>query len=302
MGGHRHGEPPAARVRARAAGALATRVPDPGPATVEHHTGGYASAMGGAIRSRWYDIGARRLRALESGAPRNTAPELVIVPGLGALGYLLPTVRACGTWTRVHLLDVPGFGHPWTARSPAGLADVADVVGRWLAARGPRRVALLGHSTGAQAALRAALAVPEQLDAVILAGPTFPPAARRWRPLLRRVARTLPYESFGVVRATLPEYLRGRRRVLTFLRTSMSDAPEHRVGDLSIPVIVMRGEHDALADSRWTAGLAARARSGTVVTVPGAHNFTFTHPAETATALRGAIARLAPRRTPTDTT
>jgi pimeloyl-ACP methyl ester carboxylesterase len=236
------------------------------------------------------------VRALEAGAPRDAVPELVVVPGLGALGYLLPTVRACSAWTRVHLLDVPGFGHPRTARSPAGLADVADLVARWLEATRPRRVALLGHSTGAQAALRAALAVGEPPDAVVLAGPTFPPEARRWRPLLTRVARTLSHESFGEIRATFPDHLRARRRVLTFLRTSMSDAPEHRVGDLSCPVIIMRGEHDALADARWAARLAADARWPTTVTVPGAHNFMFTHPLAAADALRDTIAAVAPPR------
>ena len=43
------------------------------------------------------------------------------------------------------------------------------------------RVVLLGHSTGAQAALQAALLVQDRrrLDAVVLAGPTVAPTQRR---------------------------------------------------------------------------------------------------------------------------
>ncbi len=249
-----------------------------------------------SVEAHWQQLGSRPVRALRAGAPHAAVPELVIVPGLNALDYLLPTIRICSAWTRVHLLDVPGFGHPRTARSPSALTDVADVVAHWLAATDLRRAVLLGHSTGAQAAIRAARAVPGLADAVILAGPTFPPAARRWWPLIARVARTLPHESLGEVRAAFPEYLRGRGRVLTFLRTAMSDAPEHLVGDLSCPVVVMRGEDDALADDQWAARLAAGARHGTVITVPGAHNFPYTHPRATADAIREVAVRLPARR------
>jgi pimeloyl-ACP methyl ester carboxylesterase len=126
-----------------------------------------------------------------------------VVPGLGALGYLLPTVQPCSAWTRVHLLDVPGFGHRATARCPASLADVARAVTDWLDAVPDRPVLLVGHSTGAQAALHAALAVPERVTVLSLAGPTFPPEARRWRPLAARVARTARHERLGLLPATV---------------------------------------------------------------------------------------------------
>jgi pimeloyl-ACP methyl ester carboxylesterase len=108
----------------------------------------------GPVEMTWYQLASRPVRTLRAGAPAADAPELVMVPGLGALGYLLPVVRGCGTWTRAHLLDVPGFGHRRTSRLPSTLTDVADVVAEWLATAGPRRVLLFGHSTGAQAAVR----------------------------------------------------------------------------------------------------------------------------------------------------
>ena len=131
---------------------------------------------------------------------------------------------------------------------------------------------------------------------MILAGPTFPPTARRWWPLAARVAHTLPHEALGEVRAAFPEFLRARSRVFTFLRTAMSDAPERLVGDLTCPVVIMRGAHDALVDDQWAARLAAVAHDRTVITVPGAHNFPYSHPHATADAIRQAAAGLPIRR------
>lgn len=243
-----------------------------------------------AITPRWWRLEARRVRTLEAGTPRAGVPEVVVVPGLGALGYLLPTVRACARWTRVHLLDIPGFGHPAAASCPSALADTARTAAAWLAtstASADRPVLLVGHSTGAQAALAVTVDRPEHVGALCLAGPTFPPEARRWWPLLRGVARTLRHEPFGLVPATLPDYLRGRRGVLTLLRTALADRPEDLLPRVSCPVLVVRGEHDAVCGARWAAELADAAPRGRFVTVPGAHNFTFSSPEHAAAVLRG---------------
>lgn len=243
----------------------------------------------GALEPRWQQLPSRPVRSLLAGAPQPEIPEIVIVPGLGALGYLEPWVHACSSWTRVHLLDLPGFGDRRTSHCPAGLADVSDTVAMWLQAVPTGTVVLVGHSTGAQAALRAAAVVAPRLRAVVLAGPTFPPEARHWGPLLVRVARTLRHESPREVRATFPEYLKGRRRVVTLLRSAMADEPEAVVPQLRCPVVVMRGQNDALSSAPWAARLADAAPCGRVVTVPGAHNFTFTDPQAASTALRDAL-------------
>ena len=236
----------------------------------------------------WDPLEHRPLRSLRAGVPRADQPELVLVPGLGALGYLLPLVRACASWTRVHLLDVPGFGHPRTADRPAALADVARDVTAWLDAVPRSPVLLVGHSTGAPAAVHVALARPQRVAALALAAPTFPPEARRWRPLAARVLRTMPHESPGLIAATAPQYLRGRRGVLTLLRTAMDDAVDTLVPALGCPVTVVRGARDAVCPEHWAAALAGRAPHGHGVTVPGAHNFPFNAPLPTSRALRAA--------------
>lgn len=241
----------------------------------------------GMVESQWSFLD-RPMRSLWAGATRPSTPEVVIVPGLGALGYLLPTVRACGSWTRVHLLDVPGFGHRSTARCPATLADTAAAAAMWLRQVPGRPVLLVGHSTGAQAALRAALAVPERVVGLCLAGVTFPPEARHWWTLTRLAVRTARHEPMGLVPATFPEYLRGRGGVTTLLRTAMADRPEDAIGPVACAVFVGRGEHDAVCSAAWATRLAAEAADGRTTVLPGAHNFTFSHPGAASAWLRSA--------------
>lgn len=223
----------------------------------------------------WHLVDGRPVRSLSTGAAGPEVPELVVVPGLGALGYLVPLARACAAWTRVHLLDLPGFGHPLTARLPADLDTLARVLTAWLATVPTGPVVLLGHSTGAQAAARAA---HDRVSLLVLAGATFPPSARRPGPLVARVARTLPHEQPGQLPAVLPYYRRGRRRLPSLLASALLDAPEQAVTALTPPLLVLRGQDDHLCDQAWAATLAACAPRARVVTLPGAHNAPYTLP------------------------
>lgn len=237
---------------------------------------------------RWHRLEGRPVRSLVAGTPRTGTPELVVVPGLGAVGYLLPTVRSCAQWTRVHLLDVPGFGHRATAGLPADLASTAATVQSWLAETTQEPVLLVGHSTGAQVAARAATARPDLVTGLVAAGITFPPELRRLLPLAAAAARTAVHESPGELPAVLPCYLRGAARMPVLLRTAMDDRPEEALRRLRRPLLVLRGRHDRLSPQPWAEQLARSAPVGRCVVLPGAHNTPWTHPAETSAALRGA--------------
>ena len=228
------------------------------------------------MREQWHEVAGRPVRSLICGESGD-GPELVVLPGLGALGYLLPTVRACASWTRVTLLDLPGFGSARTAGCPTDLPSVAEVAAGWLEQVPARPVVLLGHSTGAQLALRAAVERPADVSLLVLAGVTFEPAARRPRVLLRRVLETVLHERPGELPAVLPYYLRGARGLPELLRSSLADRPEDRVGAGRPPVLVLRGEHDALCPAWWARSLAGAAHSGRSLQLPGAHNVPYTH-------------------------
>lgn len=228
--------------------------------------------------------GNRLVRSLRFGAPRAGVPSLVVVPGLGALGYLKPALASCGGWTAAALLDLPGYGSADTARSPSTLAAVTAAVVDWLRVAAPEPVLLLGHSTGAQAALGAALAVPDRVAGLVLAGPTFPPQARSWGALAVRVARTARHERLGELAAVWPEYVRSHGRFLSLLRTGMADRPEDRIAGVTCPLLVLRGQYDAVSPAAWAQRLAGS--DDRCLTLPGAHNFPFTHPGDTSEAVR----------------
>ena len=232
---------------------------------------------------QWHLVDGRPVRSLLAVGPTG-APPLVVVPGLGALGYLLPFVRACASWTTVVLLDLPGFGSRTTSRLPADLPAVSATLAAWLRQVPDAPVALLGHSTGAQAVLHAARAAPEQVHRVVLAGATFPPQARRTAPLVARVLATLPSEQPGELPAVLPYYARGRGRVLDVLRSGLADAPS---SEGVATAAVLRGEHDHLCPPAWAHELAA---GGPVVELPGGHNAVWTSPDLAAAAVRSALA------------
>jgi pimeloyl-ACP methyl ester carboxylesterase len=203
---------------------------------------------------------------------------VVVIPGLGALGYLLDALEGCGAWARSFLLDVPGFGHRRPRACPPRIPALAEVVSAWLAAVPREPVVLAGHSTGAQVAVRVAADHPERVRSLVLMGPTFPPELRRPSGLLGALPRTLAHESPGELAVTVPYYARGGTRdLLRYVRSALHDAPERVIGRVTCPTLVLRGVHDAFAPRTWVRHLAATAPRGRSMTVPGAHNFPYQH-------------------------
>ena len=222
---------------------------------------------------------------------RGQLPELVFVPGLGAPGYLLPWLRLVASWTEVTVLDLPGWRYGRARSCPPTVAGIGTAVGDWLQATGRRDVVLVGHSTGAQAVLRAALDYRPLVAGVVLAGPTFTPAARTVSGLLRGLAATLPRERPGELAAVLPSYLHsGGLPMLRLLRSAMPDPMEERIGELRMPLLVLTGRADRLADPAWARLLAETGR-GSCAVLPGAHNFCYSHPEPAAEQLRAAVGK-----------
>lgn len=225
---------------------------------------------------RWDEVAGRRVRSLRAGREEAGGAPVALVPGLGALGYLLDTLHGCSAWTHAALLDVPGFGHRRPRPCAPLLRDVAALVAEWLRSVHDRPVVLFGHSTGAQVALHAARAVPDRVAALVLAGPTFPPALRTPVPLARAFLRNSRHEPVGLTPVTWPYYLRGGPGpVVRYLRSAQHDRPEELIRSVECPVTVLRGQRDAFCPADWAGELAAAAPDGRLVTVPGAHTFPY---------------------------
>ena len=209
---------------------------------------------------------------------------------------MLDLLHACGAWTRASLLDLPGFGSPVTARLPVRLDELTAVAAECLPAPPAPPVVLLGHSTGAQLALRAAAAHPGRVAALVLAGITFTPDVRANRLRLIPQLRTYLYERPREVAVTAPDFARGRGRVLRYIQEALRDEPEAHLPALTCPVVVLRGRRDALCPEPFARALAARADDGTAVTLPGSHNVPYTHPGAVALHVGRAARRAVDRR------
>lgn len=237
-----------------------------------------------------------------------TGPLVVVVPGLGLTESAAPladAVRSRGAECVV--LDLPGYSHRRPARgalgrgpvpTPPTVADVGRAAAAWVRSHGPHHggpVTLVGHSTGAQAALTAALVLqreppdpPDRPDppgvtsgpALVLVGPTFRPSHRRIPGLLLATPLAYRRESPSELRV-LPEILRGGLDLVRFLRSGMQDRPEERLGRLRLPLTLAAGRADTYAPEPWLRELAARAVQSPAVRVvrtEGSHNAVFTHP------------------------
>ena len=220
-------------------------------------------------------------------------PELVFVPGLGAPGYLVPWLRAVAGWTRATVLELPGWRGGRARSCPPTVAGIGAALSGWLAGTGRQHVVLVGHSTGAQAVLHAAVRYRPAVTGIVLAGPTFTPAARNLPGLLRALAATLPRERPGELAAVLPDYLRsGGLAMVRLLRSGMAHEPERRIGELHRPLLVVTGTADRLAGPAWAQRLAGIG-GGDWAVLPGAHNFCYSHPGPAAELLRQTVSRWA---------
>jgi len=222
-------------------------------------------------------VDGRPVRSLSAGRS-SSAPEVVMLPGLGAPGYLAPWALRTAAWTGVALLDLPGWRRGRAVSCPPTLDGVARATARWLEVTDRRGVVLVGHSTGAQAVLRAALQVPDRVAGLVLAGPTFDPAARSVLRVLRRAASTVPHEDPRELLAVAPSYLAsGLVPLARFIGTALHDRPEETTARLDLPVLVVTGRRDGFAPPSWARHLARGAFARCVV-IPGAHNAPFPHP------------------------
>ncbi len=250
------------------------------------------------LQETWTPVGNGRVHAwvVGAGTPAEaTAPLVVMLPGLGLPSYTVPTAQALArSGTTCAVLDLPGFGRWGRLGSRPDITSIGQVAAAWVMARARgRRIVVVGHSTGGQAALGAALLLQEQRPdvALVMAGPTFMPEHRRLRPLVAVTPAAYRDETLGEV-VVLPDVARGHLGVLSVLRSGMRDAPEQRLVALRVPLSLTAGVHDAYAPPHWLATLAAAAvRSPTVRTVvaPGSHNNLYTHPHEVMRVIADAV-------------
>jgi pimeloyl-ACP methyl ester carboxylesterase len=220
-----------------------------------------------------------RMRSRTIGERRDSVPEVVVVMGMAVADYLMPAVAQLGSWTRAHLVELPGFAGSGEPPRELSVGDHGEAVAHWLDAAALGPVVLIGHSSGTQVAARAATVRPDATAALVLASPTVDPAARSWLRLFVRWRLDGRHEPPDLTESHLPEWRRaGPRRLVHLVRAHLRDDLEESVTAIRVPILVLRGREDRLLTRSWAQHLARRARDGTVVELPGAHTFPWLDP------------------------
>jgi 2-hydroxy-6-oxonona-2,4-dienedioate hydrolase len=214
---------------------------------------------GERLGSRWAKVDGWRMyaRAATNAANAEALP-LVLVHGLVVSSrYMIPLAERLAERADVYAPDLPGFGKSDHPDRSLDIAQLADALASWMRANGIARAALIGNSMGCQVIADMALRYPALVARAVLIGPTTDRRGRNVLEQLRRLLAAAPHEAPGLLGVQIRDTLSaGLREALATARYAIDDRIEAKLPALTMPVLVVSGEHDPLAPPRWAAELA----------------------------------------------
>ncbi|WP_380157758.1 alpha/beta fold hydrolase [Kineococcus sp. R86509] len=206
--------------------------------------------------------------------------DVVLIHGLGvSSAYFQRLALVLARFGTVRLLELPGFAGVPHPDHPLSTEDLGALVASWVRREGMSRVLLIGQSMGAQVVTEAAVQDPGIAAHVALIGPPVNSDERSVARQGWRLLQSAVFEPAAVRSMSIRGYVRCGWRWFAHTLPAMMRYPiEDRIGLLEVPVLVLRGGHDAVAPEVWTQMLAGRARRGSWAEVPGAaHSVVFDH-------------------------
>lgn len=207
------------------------------------------------------------------------APTVVLVHGIGmshrSFGRLQ---RALSRTHRTIAVDLPGFGGLPPVGRRVEPAEYADLVVRAVTARGAGDLVVLGQSMGAQVALEAGRRHPDVVGSVVLVGPVVDPRRGSLVRLALGLAVDCLVEGARMNAVVLTDYLRSVPQYLRELRPMQRFALLDAVRELTVPVLVVRGEQDPIARHDWVERIVAVAGRAALIELPGGHHVQERHP------------------------
>ena len=207
--------------------------------------------------------------------------SVVLVHGIGvSRRYFGPLAKVLATDRRVVALDLPGFGTSPGPRQALSIEEHAAVVEQLIRESGLERPVLVGHSMGAQVVAEVAARNPGLAGRVVLIGPVVQPGSRSAVRQAWRLIRDVRFEPRDANAIMLTDWMRaGPRRYFATVPFMVDYPLEDRLAHVSVPVVLVRGEHDPVTPLDYLRHLAVRTPDATVVEVPGTgHIAMYTRP------------------------
>lgn len=213
---------------------------------------------------------------------------VVLVHGWGVSGsYFLPTAERLAADFAVYVPDLPGHGRSDTPDTPLDVPGLARALLAWMDAMGLERVALVGHSMGCQTVVEAAVRYPSRVERLVLVGPTLDPAVRSVHAHLARAAQACLFERPGLIKHIVADYGRMGPRLLPEALAMLNDPIEEKLPSITQPVLLVRGQRDAIAQQRWLDEVARLVGTGRAVVIPGwGHSINYSAADQLVAALR----------------
>ena len=222
---------------------------------------------------RWTMVGDAVIHSRETAdglAPG--ARPLVLVHGVGSTTrYFRPLLHELDGRAPAAAVELPGIGQSSADEPPDTIAGQADVIADWLRTTGRRPSALVGNSMGAQTVVELAIRHPELAERLVLIGPTIDAAERsQWRQFGRLVVDATLERPSLIPLSISDTFLTRRRVVRQNFRASLAHHLEERIPLVSVPILILRGEHDPLVPRRWARQLVTAAPRAHLFEVTGA--------------------------------
>lgn len=243
------------------------------------------------LQSSWYKVGGLRLHARTGG--ESSAPAIVLIPGWGmSCSYLVPLAERLASRFRVYALDLPGRGNSSAPNQPPTIAAHTSALLDWIDAAGIDRPVLLGHSFGAQIAVNAALESPERIDSLILICLTPDPSARSMGRQFLRFLSAIPFDRPSLIPLLVRDYVRMAPRLKPEFDAMLFDPIEHNLALVSLPSILVRGQHDPMVPQIWFDTAARLLRTDSTIIIPWwGHGVPYSDPEGVANAVANALLR-----------
>ena len=187
-----------------------------------------------------------------------TGPEVLVLHGWGAsIEAVQSIIAGLAPTCTVHAPDMPGFGQTGPPPQPWGVEEYSAWTRALIAALGPARLSIVGHSHGARVAIHLAAHHPELVDKLVLvdAAGIRPRRTPRWyrrvamaklaKHVLRRLGapgRALAQRVVG--RAASGDYAASAPVMRpTFVRLVNADLTS-LLGEIRAPTLLIWGEND----------------------------------------------------------